>query len=100
MSCIEQLPEDAKMNLFASLFNENYFLWIGSGFSYNFGFSSWEDVLKTISKTIEYPLELDVTNPLKAAELLCSYAINYLEYNEYKFNSLVSSSLLQLKKMV
>ncbi|RAS62855.1 hypothetical protein DET48_113131 [Vibrio diazotrophicus] len=43
MSCIEQLPEDAKMNLFASLFNENYFLWIGSGFSYNFGFGSWED---------------------------------------------------------
>ncbi|PNI01538.1 SIR2 family protein [Vibrio diazotrophicus] len=98
MSCIEQLPEDAKMNLFASLFNENYFLWIGSGFSYNFGFGSWEDVLKTISKTIEYPLELDVTNPLKAAELLCSYAINYLEYDEYKFNSLVSSSLLLLKK--
>ncbi|EHR6782978.1 SIR2 family protein [Vibrio parahaemolyticus] len=98
MSCIEQLQEDAKTSLFASLFNENYFLWIGSGFSYNFGFGSWEDVLHKISEKIDYPLELDVTNPLKAAELLCSYAVHHLEYDEYKFNSLVSSSLLELKK--
>ncbi|OBT29739.1 hypothetical protein A9263_04070 [Vibrio cyclitrophicus] len=41
---------------------------------------------------------MDVTNPLKAAELLCSYAVHHLEYDEYKFNSLVSSSLLELKK--
>jgi hypothetical protein len=97
-SCIEQLPTDAKIKLFESIFSENYFLWIGSGFSYNFGFGSWEDVLQKIGQKIQYPLDLDVSNPLKAAELLCSYAVNHLDYDEYKFNSLVSSSLLELKK--
>ncbi|TVU79356.1 SIR2 family protein [Vibrio tasmaniensis] len=98
MSCIEQLAEEDKINLFSSIFSENYFLWIGSGFSYNFGFGSWEDVLIKISETIEYPLKLDVKNPLKAAELLCSFAIHHLKYDEYKFNSLVADVLLELKK--
>ncbi|SUQ23632.1 Uncharacterised protein [Vibrio mimicus] len=35
MSCIEHLSEDAKQSLFASVFTENYFFWVGSGFSYN-----------------------------------------------------------------
>lgn len=98
MSCIEQLDDELKLKLFSSIFLKNYFLWIGSGFSYNFGFGSWDDVLEKISEKIEYPLKLDVKNPLKAAELLCSYAKQEKGFNEIKFNSLVSESLLELKK--
>ncbi|WP_238967001.1 SIR2 family NAD-dependent protein deacylase [Vibrio alginolyticus] len=100
MSCIEQLSEDAKQSLFASVFTENYFFWVGSGFSYNFGYGSWGDVLVEISKKIEYPLVLDLSNPLKAAELLFSFARNHHNYSEYEFNSLVSEALLDLKKEV
>lgn len=98
MSCIDQLSEEVKIGLFSSLYLKNYFLWIGSGFSYNFGFGSWEDVLIKISEEIEYPLELDVKAPLKAAELLCSYSKQKHGYDDLQFNSLVSKSLLELKK--
>jgi hypothetical protein len=98
MSCIDQLSKDAKERLFSSIFSKNYFLWIGSGFSYNFGFGSWEDVLKAISRKLKYPLELNVSNPLKAAELLCSFASSHHGYDEYKFNSLVAECLLESKK--
>ncbi|MEZ8857697.1 SIR2 family protein [Vibrio atlanticus] len=98
MSCIEQLSEDAKQSLFASVFTENYFFWVGSGFSYNFGYGSWGDVLVEISKKVEYPLVLDLSNPLKAAELLFSFAKTHHNYSEYEFNSLVSESLMHLKK--
>lgn len=100
MSCIAQLSENAKFSLLASVFSKNYFLWIGSGFSYNFGYGSWEAVLIKISEFIDYPLELDVKNPLKAAELLCSFAITHCDYDEYEFNSLVAQSLIDLKKEV
>jgi len=98
MSCIDQLSEEVKMKLFSSLYLQNYFLWIGSGFSYNFGFGSWEDVLIKISDEIKYPLELDVKTPLKAAELLCSYSKQKHGYDDLQFNSLVAKSLLDLKK--
>lgn len=98
MSCISQISNDAKTNLLSSLFSKNYFLWIGSGFSYNFGYGSWEGVLKEIAKKTEYPLALDVTNPLKAAELLCSHSKQNKKMTEYEFNSLVADSLLTLKK--
>ena len=98
MSCINQLSEEAKFSLLSSIFSKSYFLWIGSGFSYNFGYGSWEDVLIKISEIIEYPLGLDVKNPLKAAELLCSYAITHCDYDEYEFNALVAESLLELKE--
>lgn len=98
MSCIDQLSSDAKTKLFSAIFSKNYFLWIGSGFSYNFGFGSWDDVLLAISKEIAYPLKLNVSNPLKAAELLCSYACSQLDMSEYQFNSLVAKCLLDSKK--
>jgi len=98
MSCIDQLNDDVKISLFSSVYLKNYFLWIGSGFSYNFGFGSWEAVLEKISEKIEYPLELDVKSPLKAAELLCSYSKQEKGFDEIKFNSLVAESLLDLKK--
>lgn len=98
MGCLAQLSEESRMGLFSAIFTKNYFLWIGSGFSYNFGFGSWNDVLINISKKIEYSLELDVTNPLKAAELLSCYAMQHHGYDEYKFNSLVAESLIELKK--
>ncbi|MGY5798770.1 SIR2 family NAD-dependent protein deacylase [Rheinheimera faecalis] len=100
MSCIDQLSEEAKFSLLSSVFSKSYFLWIGSGFSYNFGYGSWENVLIKISERIEYPLYLDVKNPLKAAELLCSYAMTHCDYDEYKFNALVAESLLELKEKV
>lgn len=98
MNCIEQLSDKAKDGLFSAIFSKNYFLWIGSGFSYNFGFGSWEAVLEKIGKEIEYPLEIDVKNPLKAAELLCSFAMHHHKFDEYEFNSLVAKSLLDIKK--
>lgn len=98
MGCIDQLSSLAKIKLFSAIFSKNYFLWIGSGFSYNFGFGSWEDVLNAISTEISYPLELNVSNPLKAAELLCSFACSHLDMDEYKFNSLVAKCLLDSKK--
>lgn len=100
MSCIDQLPSDAKSSLLSSVFSKSFFLWIGSGFSYNFGYGSWNDVLLEISRELHYPLTLDTNNPLKAAELLCSFAINEAGYNEYEFNSIVAKSLLDLKKDV
>lgn len=100
MSCLQQLSEEAKNNLFSAIFTKNYFLWIGSGFSYNFGFSSWNEVLISISEEVKYPLKLDVSNPLKAAELLCSYAIHHLNYDEETFNSLVSKVIKNKKKQV
>lgn len=98
MSCISQINIEAKISLLSSLFSKNYFLWIGSGFSYNFGYGSWDDVLKEIANKIEYPLELNVSNPLKAAELLCSYSKQSKGISEYEFNALVAESLLTLKK--
>ncbi|TBR41413.1 hypothetical protein CBF23_010180 [Marinomonas agarivorans] len=65
MSCINQLSSHAKINLFTSLFSENYFLWIGSGFSYNFGFASWSDVLDEVRFKLNYPAKIDVRYPLK-----------------------------------
>ncbi len=100
MSCIEQLPDEAKTSLLSSVFSKSFFLWVGSGFSYNFGYGSWSDVLVNISKELGYPLTLDTSNPLKAAELLCSYAINEKGYNEYEFNSIVASTLLNQKEDV
>ncbi|MGQ5799754.1 SIR2 family NAD-dependent protein deacylase [Serratia sp. IR-2025] len=100
MGCLKQLSEESRMGLFSAIFTKNYFLWIGSGFSYNFGFGSWNDVLINISKKIDYELELDVTNPLKAAELLSCFAMQHHGYDEYKFNSLVAESLMELKKEI
>lgn len=97
MSCISQLSEQAKQNLFTAIFTKNYFLWIGSGFSYNFGYKSWDDVLRKISTKITYPLNLDTKNPLKAAELLYSFSKNHLSYSEYEFNAIVAESLIELK---
>lgn len=98
MSCINQLSHQAKTSLFTSLFSENYFLWIGSGFSYNFGFASWSDVLDEVRSKLEYPSQIDVTYPLKSAELLYSYAMHEYGYDELKFNTLVSKSLLKLRQ--
>ncbi|MER0498690.1 SIR2 family protein [Aeromonas hydrophila] len=100
MSCIEQLSDDSKQKLFASIFTENYFFWIGSGFSYNFGYGSWSDVLIQISKKISYPLLLDLSNPLKAAELLYSFSRSHHSYSEYDFNSIVAESLNDIKREV
>ncbi len=100
MSCIEQLTESAQTSLFTSIFSKNYFLWIGSGFSYNFGFGSWNGVLQAISNEIGYPLKLNTSNPLKAAELLCSFASSQHGYDEYQFNSLVAKILLDSKKEI
>ncbi|WP_248466131.1 SIR2 family NAD-dependent protein deacylase [Pectobacterium versatile] len=98
MNCIEKLTENSKAGLLSAIHTNNYFFWVGSGFSYNFGFCSWGDVLKKIRKEINYPLSLNVGNPLKAAELLYAHAVQQHGYDEYKFNSLVASSLLSLKK--
>ncbi|WP_318432693.1 SIR2 family NAD-dependent protein deacylase [Photobacterium leiognathi] len=98
MSCIEQLSDEAKESLLSALFIDNYFLWVGSGFSYNYGYGSWEAVLIRISEKLEYPRVLDVSNPLKAAELLASFAKSNKDLSEYDFNSIVAESLLELKK--
>lgn len=98
MSCIDQLDDTAKSKLLGSVLSKNYFLWVGSGFSYNFGYVSWGSVLKLIGKEIEYPLDLNLNNPLRAAELLCSYAKTKLEWSEYQFNSLVAKCLQDSKK--
>lgn len=100
MSCIDQLPDEAKISLLSSIFSKNFFLWVGSGFSYNYGYGSWSEVLVNISDELDYPLTLDTSNPLKAAELLCSFAVNEKKHNEYEFNSIVANSLLTLKKEV
>lgn len=97
MSCIDQLSDNAKQNLLSSVFSENYFLWVGSGFSYNFGYGSWEAVLTKVKETIEYQMDIDVSNPLKAAELLCSYARINKGYTDVKFNAVVAESLIALK---
>lgn len=98
MNCIDQLDDVAKSKLLGSMFSKNYFLWVGSGFSYNFGYVSWGKVLKLIGKEIEYPLDLDLSSPLRAAELLCSYAKTKLEWSEYQFNSLVAKCLQDSRK--
>ncbi|WP_321349608.1 SIR2 family protein [Halopseudomonas oceani] len=98
MSCIDQLPDAEKNNLLTSVYSKNFFLWIGSGFSYNFGYGSWGQVLEKISEQIEYPLDLDTGSPLKAAELLCSFAKSEKGLDEYEFNSIVADSLVELKK--
>lgn len=100
MSCLDQIDTDARLSLLRSVFKKNYFLWVGSGFSYNFGYGSWEEVLIEISKRIQYPLEIDKGSPLKTAELLCSYANKHRDYNEYQFNSIVADSLLSIQKDV
>jgi hypothetical protein len=97
MSCINQLSDHAKQNLLSSVFSKNYFLWVGSGFSYNFGYGSWEAVLIKVKETIEYEMDLNVSNPLKAAELLCSYARVNKGYTDTEFNAVVADSLLALK---
>jgi|GEM_PF-3238560 len=58
MSCIDQLEDQAKLNLLSSVFSKSYFLWIGSGFSYNFGYGSWEDVLKRLAFSLNARLSL------------------------------------------
>ncbi|MCH5651202.1 SIR2 family NAD-dependent protein deacylase [Pseudomonas syringae] len=98
MNCLDQLDDTAKSKLLGSIFSKNYFLWVGSGFSYNFGYVSWGKVLKLVGKELEYPLDLDLSSPLRAAELLCSYAITKLRWTEYQFNSLVAKCLQDSKK--
>lgn len=98
MSCLEQLPPEQKKSLLSSVFSKSYFLWIGSGFSYNFGYPSWGSVLEDIAKKIKYPLKLNTSQPLRSAELLLSYAMSESTINEYDFNSLVARSIIDLKK--
>lgn len=100
MRCFDQLSEIEKNNLLTTIYSKNFFLWIGSGFSYNFGYGSWGQVLQKISEEINYPLKLDSKNPLRAAELLCSFAKTDKKLDEYEFNSIVAKSLIELKKEV
>ena len=95
-NCIKKLPKETKASLLSSVFSKNFFLWIGSGFSRNFGYASWNDVLVEASKKLEYPLDIDTSNPLRAAELLCSYAKTEKSLEEYNFNSIIAESLLSL----
>jgi len=97
MSCLDQISKAAKEKLLSSVYSNNYFLWIGSGFSYNFGFTSWNDILETVSKEIGYPLDLNISNPLKAAELLRSFALSKHKTSEYEFNSLIADTLIKKK---
>ncbi|EMZ9465819.1 SIR2 family protein [Escherichia coli] len=97
MSCLDQLSSENKKSLLSSVFSKSYFLWIGSGFSYNFGYPSWGAVLEEIAKRIEYPLKLDSSQPLRAAELLLSYAMSESSIKEYDFNSLVARTIIDLK---
>ncbi|HDS6504661.1 TPA: SIR2 family protein [Enterobacter asburiae] len=97
MSCLEQLSKEQKKSLLSSVFSKSYFLWIGSGFSYNFGYPTWGKVLEDVSDKVKYPLELNVTQPLRAAELLLNYALSESDIDEYEFNSLVAKSITDLK---
>lgn len=97
MSCLEQLPADKKKSLLSSIFSKSYFLWIGSGFSYNFGYPSWGSVLDEVGKKIKYPFKLNTTQPLRAAELLLSYSRSESGLDEYHFNSLIAQSISDLR---
>lgn len=89
MSCLEQVPNIAKDLLITSFYQKEVFFWIGSGFSRNFGYPSWGDVLDGVSEEIDYKEKIDADKPLRSAELLFSYSVIEHGYDEYQFNSLV-----------
>ncbi len=97
MSCLKQLSEEQKKYLLSSIFTKNHFFWIGSGFSYNFGYPSWGNVLNEVATKIKYPMPLNVDQPLRAAELLLNYSTSESEIEEYDFNALVAESVTNLK---
>ncbi|HCM9313895.1 TPA: SIR2 family protein [Enterobacter hormaechei subsp. steigerwaltii] len=100
MSCLDQLSVDQKKSLLSSVFTKNYFFWIGSGFSYNFGYPSWGNVLNEVAEKIKYPMPLNVDQPLRAAELLLNYSTSESEIKESDFNALVAKSITNLKTEV
>lgn len=94
MNCLDNLPEKVKTQLIKSLYLKNLFYFIGSGFSNNFGYPDWDTILKEIKTRVSYEPELDLTTQLRAAEILCSHAVNnkILE-SEAEFNELVANTL-------
>lgn len=96
MTCLDQLQIDERKLLVSALNARQAFFWIGSGFSRNFGYTSWDGVLQGLSKQYGYagpPLP----NPLQFAELLCAAAIR-MGSTENQFNQSVCNILQETRE--
>lgn len=73
-TCLDQLDQADREQLVTALHTKQAFFWVGSGFSRNFGFMSWNSVITGLKKQYGYAGVLPPDNPLRAAELLCATA--------------------------
>lgn len=90
--CLSELTSEVRDHLITSLYTKRAFFWIGSGFSRNFGYPSWAEVIEATRDELGYSDTLDSTNPLRAAEILCAHAAT-LGKSESDFNDILLSSL-------
>lgn len=72
-NCLSGLTKEQLKLLKVSLYSRQAFFWIGSGFSANYGYTSWSGMLKELAAEYEYKNPLP-ENPLRAAELLAAAA--------------------------
>ena len=99
MPCLQQLPDSVRERFITSLHLDNVLFWIGSGFSRNFGYSSWGEVLAGVAAEIGYAGPLDADRPLRSAELLLSHALMNGK-TEFEFNGIVASVLKSQRKTI
>lgn len=72
-NCLEQIGSDEREHLITAFHTKQAFFWIGSGFSRNFGYTSWSGILQNLADKFKFEGELP-ENPLRSAELLCAIA--------------------------
>lgn len=95
MSCLNQIDNDARQFLISSLYNDQYFFWIGSGFSRNFGYPGWGEVISKIKDNLGYSGPFD-GNYLKLAEILQCHG-SAAGMSEADFNAEVMKALEELR---
>jgi len=90
-SCLDKLTDEEKNHLVSSVYGKRHLFWVGSGFSCNFHYPTWEDVLNKTKLNIKYPHDLP-QNLLHAAEVLHSF---YDEENCAEDDSVEESKKLE-----
>lgn len=73
-NCLKQLSSKDRELLITSFHAKQAFFWIGSGFSKNFGYTSWTGILEKLASRFQYTGVLP-DNPLRCAELLSAVAV-------------------------
>ncbi|NIY77333.1 hypothetical protein HED22_16895 [Thalassospira sp. HF15] len=94
---MSDLSDREKEVLVSAVYGKRHFFWIGSGFSANFGYPGWGDVLDKVKENISFERDLP-NNYLHAAEILHSFYDEKIGGDD--FNGEVVKSLHTLKEDV